>query len=109
MDYLARGGRMFGSDFACTLDLLSATPALDDPAVSVRDDILAFNRMVPGRAEARIVRDGRRVEDRYDLGLGAEELVALNRLLLTSEGRLERRCIESWFTPAFLGTNFCIM
>ena len=49
---------------------------------------LAFNRMVPGRAECRIVRGGQRAEDRYRLGLGAEEIVARNRLL--REGSQQR-------------------
>ncbi|HBG97993.1 MAG TPA: oleate hydratase [Rhodobacteraceae bacterium] len=107
--FLTRGGRMFEPNFVCTLDLLSTIPALDDPSVSVTDDILAFNRMVPGRAECRLVRDGRKTEDRYRLGLGPEEIVALNRLLLTPEGRLDGRSIEDWFAPAFFGTNFWIM
>jgi oleate hydratase len=107
--YLTRGGRMFEPYFVCTLDLLSTIPAPDDPAISIRDDILAFNRMVPGRSECRLVRGGRRDEDCFRLGLGAEEIVALNRLLLTPEGRLEGRCIEDWFAPAFFGTNFWIM
>jgi oleate hydratase len=68
--YLTRGGRMFEPNFVCTLDLLSSIPAPDDPAISVRDDILAFNRMVPGRSECRLVRDGRKAEDRSSLGLG---------------------------------------
>ena len=109
LGYLTRGGRMFESNFVCTLDLLSAIPAPDQPVASVRDDILAFNRMVPGRAECRIVRDGQKAEDRYKLGLGAEEIVALNRLLLTPETRLEGRTIEDWFAPDFFGTNFWIM
>ncbi len=109
LGYLTRGGRMFEPNFVCTLDLLSTIPAPDDPAVSVRDDILAFNRMVPGRDECRIVRDGQRAEDRYQLGLGAEEIVALNRLLLTPEGRLDGRTIEDWFAADFFGTNFWIM
>ena len=109
LGYLTRGGRMFEPYFICTLDLLSTIPAPDDPVVSARDDILAFNRMVPGRGECRIVRDGHRAEDRYQLGLGPEEIVALNRLLLTSEGRLEGRSIEDWFAPAFFDTNFWIM
>lgn len=107
--YLTRGGRMFEPNFVCTLDLLSAIPAPDDPAVSVRDDILTFNRMVPGRGECRIVRDGKKAEDRYSLGLGPEEIVALNRLLLTPEGRLDGRRIDDWFAPAFFSTNFWIM
>lgn len=107
--YLTRGGRMFEPNFVCTLDLLSAIPAPDDPAISVRDDIIAFNRMVPGRAECRLVRNGHRAEDRYQLGLGAEEIVALNRLLLIPEGRLGTRTITDWFAPAFFGTNFWVM
>jgi len=107
--YLTRGGRMFEPNFVCTLDLLSAIPAPDDPAVSVRDDILAFNSMVPGRAECRIVCGGRKADDRYQLGLGPEAIVAINRLLLTTEGRLDGRKIEDWFAPAFFGTNFWIM
>jgi oleate hydratase len=107
--YLTRGGRMFEPNFVCTLDLLSTIPAPDDPVVSVRDDILAFNRMVPGRGECRIVRDGQKAEDRYSLGLGPEEIVALNRLLLTPEGRLDGRSIEDSFAPAFFDTNFWIM
>lgn len=109
LGYLTRGGRMFEPNFVCTLDLLSSIPAPDDPAVSVRDDIFAFNRMVPGRGECRLVRAGRKAEDRFQLGLGAEEIVAINRLLLTPESQLEGRSIDSWFAPAFFGTNFWIM
>ncbi len=107
--YLTRGGRMFEPNFVCTLDLLSTVPAPNDPAVSVWDDILAFNRMVPGRGECRLVRGGCKAEDRYELGLGPAEIVALNRLLLTPEVRLEGRTIEDWFASAFFGTNFWIM
>ncbi len=107
--YLTRGGRMFEPNFVCTLDLLGSIPAPDDPGISIRDDILAFNRMVPGRSECRLLRDGRRAEDWPRLGLGAEEIVALNRLLLTSETRLDGMRIEEWFKPAFFETNFWIM
>lgn len=107
--YLTRGGRMFEPNFLCTLDLLSAIPAPDDPAISIRDDILAFNRMVRGRAECRIVRDGQKAEDRFQLGLRPAGIVDLNRLLLTPEGRLEGRTIQDWFAPDFFGSNFWIM
>lgn len=107
--YLTRGGRMFEPQFVCTLNLLSSIPAPDDPAISLKDDLLAFNRMVPGWADCRLVRDGRKAEDRLQLSLGAEEIVALNRLLLTPEGRLEGQSIEDWFAPDFFGSNFWIM
>jgi len=65
--------------------------------------------MVPSRGEYRLVRDGCKAEDRYELGLGPAEIVALNRLLLTPEGRLEGRTIEDWFASEFFGKNFWIM
>jgi oleate hydratase len=65
--------------------------------------------MVPAWADCRLVRDGRKAADRLQLGLGPQEIVALNRLLLTREGRLEGRSIEDWFAPDFFGTNFWIM
>jgi oleate hydratase len=107
--YLTRGGRMFEPHFVCTLDLLSSIPAPDNSALSVKDDILAFNRMVPGWADCRLVRGGQKAEDRLKLGLGSDEVVALNRLLLIPEGRLAGRTIEDWFAPPFFGTNFWIM
>lgn len=107
--YLTRGGRMFEPNFVCTLDLLASIPSPDDPALSIRDDLLAFNRMVPGWADCRLVRDGHKAADRLELGLGAEGIVALNRLLLTPEGRLEGRAIGDWFAPAFFDSNFWIM
>jgi oleate hydratase len=107
--YLTRGGRMFEPNFVCTLDLLGTIPSVDDPAISVRDDILAFNRMVPGRSDCRLVRMGEKAEDRLRLGLGPMDIVALNRLLLTSEGRLGSQTIEECFHRGFFKTNFWVM
>jgi oleate hydratase len=107
--FLTRGGRMFEPNFVCTLDLLGTVPDPDNPAQTVRDDILAFNQMVPGWADCRLVRNGRKAEDRLRLGLGAGGIVELNGLLLASEPTLEGRTIESWFSPAFFDSNFWIM
>ena len=46
--YMIRGGRMFEEHFACTFDLLDTLPSANDPNLSVTEDIMAFNRMVPG-------------------------------------------------------------
>jgi oleate hydratase len=107
--YLTRGGRMFEPNFVCTLDLLGTIPAPDNPALTIRDDILAFNHMVPGWSDCRLVRNGRKTEDRLRLGLGFAGILELNRLILTPEGWLEGRTIESWFSPAFFESNFWIM
>lgn len=107
--YITRGGRMFEPNFVCTFDILGTIPSPDNPDISVRDDILAFNRMVPGWADCRLVRHGIKAEDRLRLGLATTDLVELSRLLLAPEGWLEGRTIESWFAPAFFDTNFWIM
>lgn len=107
--YLTRGGRMFEPNFVCTLDLLASIPAPDNPAISVTEDILSFNRMVTPWGDCRIVRDGKKAEDRLSLGLGPQEIVSLNQLLVTPEGRLQGRRIEDWFKPDFFETNFWLM
>ncbi|MCF3973218.1 oleate hydratase [Paracoccus salsus] len=107
--YLIRGGRMFEEHFACTFDLLSSIPSADDPTISVTDDILAFNRMVPGSSNCRLVKDGKPADDRYDLTLGAHDILDINRLILHPESSLGDRTIEDWFRPSFFESNFWLM
>jgi oleate hydratase len=107
--YLIRGGRMFEEHFACTFDLLSSIPSADDPTLSVTDDIFAFNRIVPGSSNCRIVRDGRPAEDRYELTLRPRHILDINRLILHSERDLGDQLIEDWFQPSFFETNFWLM
>ncbi|MCV2868671.1 oleate hydratase [Defluviimonas sp. WL0002] len=107
--YLVRGGRMFEEHFACTFDLLRSIPSPDNPKVSAADDILAFNRMVPGSANCRIVRNGRPASDRHDLTLAARDIVDINRLILHTERSIGARSIEDWFKPGFLDSNFWLM
>ncbi|SDD57932.1 oleate hydratase [Ruegeria marina] len=107
--YVVRGGRMFEKHFACTLDLLKTIPLQSDPSVSARDDILEFNRMVPGSSNCRLVRNGSPAEDRYDLTLSAQDIVDLNRLILHPEAGLGAQRIDDWFKPAFFDSNFWLM
>lgn len=107
--YLTRGGRMFEEHFACTFDLLNTIPCVNDPEVSVAEDIIAFNQMVPGSSNCRIVRDGKPAEDRLDLTLSAHDIVDINRMILQSEDALAGQSIEDWFDPSFFDTNFWLM
>lgn len=107
--YLIRGGRMFEEHFVCTFDLLEDIPSANDPDVSVAQDILAFNRMVPGSSNCRLVRDGKPAEDRDALTLAAHDIVDINRLILHSEGSLGPQRIEDWFQPSFFESNFWLM
>lgn len=107
--YMIRGGRMFEEHFACTFDLLDTIPSTNDPGVSVTEDIMAFNRMVPGSSNCRLVRDGRPDTNRYDLTLTAHDIVDINRLILKSERSLAGQSIEDWFKPSFFESNFWLM
>jgi len=107
--YLIRGGRMFEEHFACTFDLLSKIPSADDPGISISEDIFAFNRMVPGSSNCRLVRNGAPADDRYDLTLDSKDIVDINRLILQSEQRLGAQTIEDWFQPSFFDSNFWLM
>lgn len=107
--YLIRGGRMFEKHFACTFDLFRDIPSADDPSVSVTEDIYAFNRMVPGSSNCRLIRNGKPAGDRYDLTLNVQGVYEINRLLLHPEATLGNRTIEDWFDPGFFESNFWLM
>jgi oleate hydratase len=107
--YMTRGGRMFEEHFACTFDLLDGIASADDPNVSATADIMAFNRMVPGSSNCRIVRDGKPADDRYDLTLSAQDIVDVNRLILQREAVLAGQEIQDWFKPSFFESNFWLM
>src|SRR5258706_9068260 len=40
-------GSVFDSEFRCTFDLLGAIPSASDPAVSVKDEFIEFNKSHP--------------------------------------------------------------
>jgi oleate hydratase len=107
--YVVRGGRMFEEHFACTFDLLDTIPCTDDPGRTVAEDIRAFSDMVEGSSNCRLVRNGKPAEDRYDLTLGTQGVVDLNRLLLQPEHALAAQKIDDWFRPDFFDSNFWLM
>ena len=104
--YLTRGGRMFEEHFACTFALFDSVASIDDPDRSVSADIRDFNRKVVSRSHCRLVRNGRKSEDRYSLKLDGADRVALGRLMLAGETGLSGRTIESWFRKSFFNSNF---
>lgn len=106
--YLVRGGRMFEPHFGCTYDLFRSIPAVDDPGVSVTDQVHAFSRRFVPSSRCRLVRGGRPVEAPA-LGLALRERLDLLRLTRIPEATLGDRTIEAWFRPRFLGTDFWLM
>lgn len=105
--YVTRGGRMLEEEAYQTLwNLLETIPSLDDPRVSVRQEILDFNERVKTEAHARLVDENHRIIDASDYGLNARDRIELIRLLATPEHSLGSRRIDEIFSKHFLATNF---
>ncbi len=103
--FVVRGGRMHEAHYECYWELLSHIPSYDDPAVSVRDESFAFNEKYVSNAQARLLRDGKKL-DVSSYGLSLKQQTELLKLTFASEHSLGRRRIEDWFDEAFFETNY---
>ncbi len=106
--YLIRGGRMHERHFVCTWDLLSAIPSSEDPAISVKEEVFAFNRRVVSHSQTRLLKAGRKM-DVSSYGLSKRDLFALIRLVMRSEKSLGGKRIDEWFIPTFFDTVFWLL
>ncbi|MFD0279998.1 oleate hydratase [Kitasatospora sp. NPDC127111] len=108
--YVTRGGRMLEDEaYTCLWDLLGTVPTLDDPDVSVRQEIIDFNRDWPTDAKARLIDRDHRILDASRLGLDAHDRLELTRLLVTPESVIGARRIDEFFSEHFFATNFWAM
>ncbi|MFJ6012391.1 oleate hydratase [Streptomyces sp. NPDC092952] len=108
--YVTRGGRMFEEEhYVCLWNLLETIPTLDDPAISVRQEMLAFNIEHPTNAKARIINADRTIADAARLGLDTRDRADMTRLLALPERLIGARRIDDFFQPHFFATNFWCM
>lgn len=108
--YVTRGGRMLEEEaYVCLWDLLSSIPTLDDPATTVREETVAFNREHPTHAKARIIGRDHEIVDASELGFDARDRIELMRLLALPEHVIGARRIEDFFSEHFFTTNFWTM
>ncbi|MEU6148204.1 oleate hydratase [Streptomyces sp. NPDC047081] len=107
--YSMRGGRMFEAEFRCTYDLLSGIPTLDDPAVSVTEEILAGHEEFAWDDVARLVDGDARIVDTASMGFSERDRLDLVRCLAAPEGHLDGKRITDCFGEHFFTTNFWFM
>ncbi|NUP52987.1 MAG: oleate hydratase [Catenulispora sp.] len=108
--YVTRGGRMLEDEhYVCLWNLLETIPTLDDPAVTVRQDMHAFNAEHPSNAKARLIAADHSILDAADLGLTNRDRADLTRLLALPEKIIGARRIDDFFQPRFFDTNFWAM
>jgi oleate hydratase len=103
--YIIRGGRMHEKHFVCYWDLLSGIPSYDDPKVSVTEESFEFNTRFVSNSQARLLREGKKV-DVSTFGLSRADQIALLGLTLSSEASLGKKRIQDWFDDGFFETNF---
>ena len=103
--FIIRGGRMHEEHFVCYWDLLSNIPSYDDPNVSVKDECFEFNSRYVSHAQARLLKDGKRI-DLSSFGLSMKDQADLLKLTFASEGSLDNVRIEDWFEEEFFETIY---
>ncbi len=103
--FVIRGGRMHEKHYECYWDLLSNIPSYDDPDVSVKDESFEFNSRFVSNAQARLLRDGRKM-DVSSFGLSLKDQADLVKLTFVSEASLGNKRIEDWFSQEFFETNY---
>ena len=105
--WVTRGGRMLEEEaYQTTWDLFSTIPSLDNPRVSVRQEILDLNQHVRTDAKARLIDAEHRIIDASRYGFDAADRLQMIRLLATPERLLGARRIDELFGTHFFQTNF---
>lgn len=105
--FVTRGGRMLEERaYQATWNLFDSIPSLDDPTISVRQEILDFNDRVHTEARARLISHDHRIIDASDLGFSVRDRLDMFRLIATPESQLRSRRIDEAFSSHFFSTNF---
>lgn len=110
--YVCRGGRMLNEEtYENFWELFSDIPSLDMPGKSVKEEILNFDHLHPTHAQARLIDKDGVILDVTSMGFNNADRMALGKLMLTPEEKLDNKTIEQWFiqTPHFFETNFWFM
>lgn len=82
--YVTRGGRMLEDEAYQTLwNLLASIPSIENPAVSVRDEVMTFNQQVKTADHARLIDREHRIVDASQYGFDWQDRLELMRLLAT--------------------------
>ncbi|PRR81568.1 oleate hydratase [Clostridium vincentii] len=110
--FLCRGGRMLNEEtYENFWELFSSIPSLDLPGKNVTEEILNFDHLHPTHAQARLIDKDGIIQDVSSMGFNNNDRMALGKLMITSEKKLDNITIEEWFsnTPHFFQTNFWYM
>ena len=107
--FVCRGGRMLNEEtYENFWELFRSIPSLACPGRSVTEEILSFDHEHPTCAKARLVDKDGNILNVKSMGFNQADRMALLRLLMTDEKKLDNLTIQDWFkeTPHIFETNF---
>lgn len=110
--FICRGGRMLNEEtYENTWELLSSISSLEREGMSVCDEIFIFDHTHPTHSNARLVNKDGEVVDVMSMGFNNSDRIALAKLMITPEEKLDNLQISDWFadSPHFFNTNFWYM
>ena len=110
--FIVRGGRMLNEEtYENFWELFSTIPSIDMPGMSVTEEILNFDQLHPTHSQARLVDKYGNKIDVTTMGFNHADRLALGKLMMMPEEKLDDLTIEDWFrhTPHFFTTNFWYM
>jgi oleate hydratase len=110
--FIVRGGRMLNEEtYENFWELFETIPSIDMPGMSVTEEILNFDHLHPTHAQARLVDKDGNIIDVTSMGFNNADRLALGKLMMMPEEKLDDLTIEDWFrhTPHFFTTNFWYM
>ncbi|MEK4517974.1 oleate hydratase [Paenibacillus sp. FSL H8-0122] len=108
--YVIRGGRMLNDETYENLwELLNTIPSIDQPGLTLREEIIQFDESNPTRGQARLINSKGEVQDVTSMGFDMADRLALGKLVITPESAMGTLRINDWFGPHFFTTNFWYM
>lgn len=109
--YIAHGARMFDKEaYACTYDLLSRVPSIENEYMTLLDDFNKFNKETKfNRSAVRLIGNNAEKIDIFSFELSKEDQLGLTMLMVKSEETFGVDKICDLFTTQFFETNFWYM
>lgn len=106
--FVARGGREMEDHFETLWDLFRTIPSLEVKDSSVLDEFYWLNVDNPNKNNARIVANGKVVDDIGLFTLTAKSQEELQDMIMSREEDLYGKSIEDYFSKEFFDSNFWI-
>ena len=105
--FVCRGGRMLNEEtYENFWELFNWVPSIYQEGKSVTEEILEFDHAHPTNAKARLIDREAQILDVTSMGFSRADRLAMGKLLITDERKLDYLKISDWFGPDFFTTNF---